>query len=593
MDIALDEMPRRFGRESLWVVAMTMLGAGVRLKGLGTLGLDQFDEGIYAQAATWSFADGGLLAIDPGLIPYAPPGFPVIVGLFYRAIGLSGVMAILVSMLAGIATIPVLAWLSRACFGRGAGAATSSLVALAGPHVVFSRVGLTDSTFLLCWSLAMVAGVRFLERPAPGRAIILGLFVGLAQLVKYNGWMAGMIVGFAALAGVIRAGEGRRGAWKAISIGLVAMLVSGVIYLPWFLFVERTSGYGSLIAHHRSYVDGLGGWWPNWVQQMSQADAMGGVLAMGTTWLGLSMALGWLGATIGQGRSPRSWGRLRYFGPVAVLVLALASLASPPNLVWWAALCWSAVLLREERPAVRLVAIWFLVMVISTPLYHPYARLWLPTLAAGWVATGGLIAMVLSWLRSLGRKEEGTSAGSPGRLRAAPIATVVAVVLACLSSLMMPGRVERFPELLARSDGIRSLAETLRPEAGSPKPTIHLFARPSLRYHLAERDAGPTIVYGALEALSLASPRSGDRAIVDAAQGVSATEAEGMGQDGPWQLVEHFDSPTSIVTLLDVRPESVGDLDARHLGIDPETHEGQATPDGWAGSTRFWIYTAR
>lgn len=592
MDTDLEAMPRRIGRESVWVVAMTMLGAGVRLKDLGTLGLDHFDEGIYAQAATWSFADGGILAIDPGLIPYAPPGFPVLVGLFYRVIGLSGVMAILVSMLAGIATIPVLAWLSRACFGRGAGAATASIVALAGPHLVFSRMGLTDATFLLCWSLVMVAGVRFLERPGPGRAVGLGLLVGLAQLVKYNGWMAGFIVAIAVLVGLIRPGEERRSVAKSLSIGLVAVIVSAIVYLPWFLFVERTTGYGGLLAHHRSYVDGPGGWWPNWRQQMVQTDAMAGVMVSGLTWLGLSISLGWLGAAIGQGRSPRSWGRLRTIGPLAVFGVVLASLASPPNLTWWAALAWSSVLLYDDRPSARLVAVWFLVMAVSTPLYHPYARLWLPTLAAGWVMSGGLIAAVLSWFRSLARDEKGAEGRTPRRVLASPLAAMGAVVLATGSSFVFPGSVARFPDILARSDGIRLLAESLQPDPGNPRPTIHLFARPSLRYSLAERDAGPTIVYGDLEALRAASPRSGDRAVVDSAQGVSASEAERIGREGPWRLVERFDSPTAIATLLDVRPECVGDLDARHLGIEPDPNEARADREGWAGSARFWIYTA-
>ena len=40
----------------------------------------------------------------------------------------------------------------------------------------------------------MAAGGRFLEKPGPARAILLGLAVGAAQLVKYNGWLAGAIV---------------------------------------------------------------------------------------------------------------------------------------------------------------------------------------------------------------------------------------------------------------------------------------------------------------------------------------------------------------------------------------------------------------
>ena len=43
-------------------------------------------------------------------------------------------------------------------------------------------------------------GQRFLERPGPGRAAALGLSVGVAQLFKYNGWIAGVLVALGAVA---------------------------------------------------------------------------------------------------------------------------------------------------------------------------------------------------------------------------------------------------------------------------------------------------------------------------------------------------------------------------------------------------------
>ena len=180
-----------------------MAGAELRFWGLPRLGLSHFDEGIYAIAGLWSVSPRGLASLDPTLIPYAPPGFPILVGVAYRALGVSDLAAILVSILAGTLTIPAAAWLARRTSGAGAGAAAAALVAFSGFHVAFSRVALTDASFLLCWILGLVCGQRFLERPRFSSAIALGLSVGLVQWFKYNGWLLGVFVVLAACLGIL------------------------------------------------------------------------------------------------------------------------------------------------------------------------------------------------------------------------------------------------------------------------------------------------------------------------------------------------------------------------------------------------------
>ena len=149
-------------------------------------------------AGTWVFSPKGLAGLDPKVISYAPPGFPFLVGLAYGLLGESDVAAILVSIVAGTLTIPIVGWLGYRTFGRGAGAAASAFAALSGPHIAFSRMALTDCSFLLFWLLAIGLGQRFLEKPGFPRAIALGLAVGVAQLFKYNGWIAGVVVALSA-----------------------------------------------------------------------------------------------------------------------------------------------------------------------------------------------------------------------------------------------------------------------------------------------------------------------------------------------------------------------------------------------------------
>ena len=129
-------------RENLVVIAVTLVGALVRLWSPGRLGLVHFDEGIYALAGLWSLSPRGLGALDPTVIAYAPPGFPLLVGLSYLVFGVRDLAAILVSIAAGILTIPVAAWLSRRTFGPGAGAVAAAFTALSGPHIAFSRMAL-------------------------------------------------------------------------------------------------------------------------------------------------------------------------------------------------------------------------------------------------------------------------------------------------------------------------------------------------------------------------------------------------------------------------------------------------------------------
>ena len=296
-------MPSTARRETGFVAAMTFVGAVLRFWGPGRLGLNHFDEGIYALAATWSSAPKGLASITPELIAYAPPLYPILVGVAYLFLGVSDISAILVSQIAGTLTIPAVAWVARRTFGPGAGAAAAALVAISGPHIAFSRMALTDATFLLCWVLAVGLGGRFLERPGLLRAVAFGLMVGLAQNAKYNGYLVGGIVALVAVWGlVLKSGDGRR----VMGYGLVAAAVAALVYLPWYRFVEsHPGGYAGLMRHHRSYLSGPSAWPSHWRLQMGQSYALSGELTEGLTWGILAWPLAWIGGTMSSGVEKR------------------------------------------------------------------------------------------------------------------------------------------------------------------------------------------------------------------------------------------------------------------------------------------------
>ncbi len=376
-------------REVLIVGLLTVAGAVLRLWGLPRLGLSQFDEGIYAIAGLWSVSPRGLASLDPTLIPYAPPGFPILVGIAYLGLGVSDLAAILVSILAGTLTIPAAAWLARRTSGAGAGAAAAALVAFSGFHVAFSRVALTDASVLLCWILGLVCGQRFLERPRLSSAIALGLSVGLAQWFKYNGWLLGVFAVLAACLGIlVDPKERHRPRIRAVSgFGLLAVLLAVAVYWPWFAFVESHGGYAGLLKHHQSYMGGLSSWPPHLRLQLEQMAALSGGPAWNLT--------EYLAAVICCElvlHAPGRPNRQRTLFVVAIFSLVFLVF---PCFYWLLGAGWVLDRRQWRNPGRRLLAEAWLGLSILTPIYHHYARLWLPLLFLGWIMTANLISQGL------------------------------------------------------------------------------------------------------------------------------------------------------------------------------------------------------
>ena len=305
-------------REWLVITVLTLAGAILRFWNFGRLSLSHFDEGIYAFSGLWVVSKRGLLDLDPSIVAYAPPGFPILVGLSYGLFGVSDYAAIVVAILAGIASIPVAGWLGRRTFGPGAGAAAATFAALAMAHVAFSRKALTDAPFLLAWLVAIGVGARFLERPGFGRALVLGVAVGVAQNFKYNGWLALVIVALSALMGAItnRDERGPRPLLRTFGWGLAAVLVGGLIYAPWYYFVETHGGYAALVRHHRGYMHAADWWW-NGKMQILQASSLSGERSRGA----LTGLLAWflLGACSDRAFLGGLWRRWRWLGFCAAL----------------------------------------------------------------------------------------------------------------------------------------------------------------------------------------------------------------------------------------------------------------------------------
>lgn len=535
-------------REAPVIAALTAAGALLRLWSIGRLGLVHFDEGIYAMAGTWVLSPRGLAGLDPTVISYAPPGFPALVGLAYGAFGVGDITAILVSIVAGTLTIPVAGWLACRTFGPGAGAAASAFAALSGPHVAFSRMALTDASFLLAWLIAIGLGQRFLERPGPARAAAMGIGVGVAQLFKYNGWLAGAVVALSAAAWTLSRAEDRRPRRQAElwGWGLFAALLAAAVYWPWFRFVEDHGGYGALLAHQRGYLGGLSSWMAHLAVQLEQDRALSG----GFPWMVLTGLAGSIAMMVATG------GFRHGLAPMNVVnALALAAFCAFMFGVTTMAFCCAVAGLARYRSAPRslfVLGIGWAAMAALTPFYHPYARLFLPLQAMSWLLLGGLFAEGRAMLERTGRAGQRAVAGIPmASMAIAAGLWIGPVLIAVLSPYWEPAR--NIVELLAPSDslrrGCRSLAETLRKV---PAP-LRAYARPPVTFYLA----GVTSIAPQPTMEALLKPREpGAWALLDSAMVRQEGGLRGRlgGAGDRWDLASEVATTLNWPTLLDIDP---------------------------------------
>jgi hypothetical protein len=409
-------------------------------------------------------------------------------------------------------------------------------------------MALTDASFLLFWVVGLISAQRFLERPGLARAIILGLSVGIAQLFKYNGWLIGSIVILTAIAGLALDPQ-ERTRLRFLTLwgsGLLAALVAAVVYWPWFRFVESHGGYGKLLAHHQSYMSSSNTWLPHLGLQLDQAASMSG----GSVWEAAAFLtacscyfLAFPPRTAGQRWSAR------------ILIVAPALLIVP-HLYFLVAALWMP-LFRRFTVGQRVLGLSWLVLLILTPFYHPYVRLWLPLQHLGWVILPGCTKAGLTI-------EDGSPYASvPGSYGRTRTSLLLAVLLGlCCIRVIYPTGQSQFPWLfgsgnlprpLSASDSLRTAVSDVLRDLPRDIPGLRLLARPPVTFYLGGRV--PVKVEPNSDGL-LQSGHPNFWALVDGAQ--LAQEGDATSALNKlflrWSPVRKRPTKLNLPTILDVDP---------------------------------------
>jgi 4-amino-4-deoxy-L-arabinose transferase-like glycosyltransferase len=154
-----------------------------------------------------------------------PPLWPLLLSLASKA-GATGLLSHrLVGVPVGVAVAGVLGLIGRRVGGDRAGLAAAA-VAAAHPLLVAADGSLMSETLYgLFLALALLATLRLLERPSPGRAAALGAAIGLAALTRGEGLLLIPLLALPAAWAAARTGRVPRAA--------VAVAATLVVVAPW------------------------------------------------------------------------------------------------------------------------------------------------------------------------------------------------------------------------------------------------------------------------------------------------------------------------------------------------------------------------
>jgi 4-amino-4-deoxy-L-arabinose transferase-like glycosyltransferase len=334
------------------------------------LGLDHYDEGIYALSGFWSLHSYAGHAMYPFQKLFSPPGYFGLIGLAYRiAGGASDSAAIGINVLVGGLSVALAGWIGSRWFGRSCGVAVAVLVALSDFNITFDRTALTDTvfTFLFLLSLALIAIA--LEKSSLKWALLAGVAGGVAWNVKYDGWLPAAI----AFAGIIVLAAAKKESLDSVKRKLLLWGPIGgvtlILFLPWVIYTqERMGGYFAVESFHGTFLNFRLA--ENFLRQAESQIYFDGFLSHIAPVLALLVAL-----VTDEGHAFARW---RYVGlVVGGVVVSVVLLGGTGTCIALAVTGFYAAWRRDGILGTLLIS-GIGVLLVLIPCYTPFARLVLP-----------------------------------------------------------------------------------------------------------------------------------------------------------------------------------------------------------------------
>ena len=466
------------------IIALFMLGLAMRVIAIDRSAVEHFDEGIYASALWFDSTFGQPY---PGRHFYAPPLLGKEMALFDIFPGLHWVAPFLPSILAGAATTLVIWVLARAWFGRSAGLFAATIVSLSDFHIAYSRMAMTDVSALALILGAVYVALAGIEKRCWIRMAIAGLITGLAWWTKYTGWLPLAIVVSGSWLWWIWQGR-RVVAWYHLMMLQVVMVLSSMLtFAPWWWHLQAFCGYSVVSANHAGYIQNFSSWQTNLASQLTSQFWLDGLPGCASVGLGLLIAgcHRWISARRSTWNTPAAFPPSKLLARFVIAAIALSAIA----LTVWTPLLLTCIAiggmagvflwpvlprmygrakandLKPTSPgnvplciadlecapsvdptlAACTVLTWFCGMLLTTPLYHPYPRLFLPLLASIWIGASGGVSWWIESNLSVARRPSNLpiNSGIANRLMSRVIAVMLTV--AVVASIIRNENVVRSP----------------------------------------------------------------------------------------------------------------------------------------------------
>jgi dolichyl-phosphate-mannose-protein mannosyltransferase len=492
-------------REALLFGVVLLAGVWLRIVALSHSAIEHFDEGVYASNVFFGAPEYAY----PMQPYYAPPLVPALIEAATTVGMLVGMpanlAALLPGFLAGCATIVVVWWFGRCWFGPAVGLSAAALVAFSDFHIAYSAAALTDVLLGVWLVLAVDAIGRSLigcdSKQRDGTrsglaaygdfrwAVGAGLFTGLAWWTKYNGWLP-LAIEAAALPLLwffLRPSTQQLSHW--VGCFAVTALIAGIVWSPYYLWLQPHGGYRPIAENHAKYIVGLAGWFDSATRQIANQMVMehrGSVV-------GVVFAIVLPGFLTSRSRRERlrllSWGV--GIGALALYLSAFVVAGVAAIVVSWRLLVefWHAEKFddagRRRFVGGCLLIAWLGGMMVATPLYTAYPRLVLPGLLATWIGMALLVAEFSHFENATLQTQR-----LPGWKSLAALFGVV-LVAGIVATLCWPN-LSRF-HLARDRRGLQQIAWQIREtEKQGEVRGIYVFGEPALFFQL--RAAGEEIV---------------------------------------------------------------------------------------------------